>query len=422
MTKLLNLTIKINGKTKYRNDPKNDKDQIIELAGPIEIKDQSGKIVSQIKEKKYGSKYLVKNIKFIKLSSFSGRLDVPISWAWENRKTDTEIQFTLKKLKYDETNGLSVKYSEPDSSPKNLDTLILYPNSCEVEELKIQGESYSLYWKMIELNVKNEASTFTDFMELREKLWKAGGDEQIANWAPTEIEKWKNATPDFLAGDEEYRFYNLENIIDNKKVVKEFCDFWLKKIGDLKEWKKKGIKNLVEAEIAEENGFNITEPGLASKISSDGKYRGFPIANNQEKHQILVSESNKSLPNSNESYRVESKNRYTKFKIDCFRDCFPNDPNQTEPQYFRGFRVGDIGKINESFASTYHQKDIESKRGAAYLIEKDYTRTYYEFRSYFELDENFQPWKLLKIILRKESFNEIQAKQQKTKKECLDIY
>lgn len=110
MTKLLNLTIKINNVTNYKNDTSAGANYRIIEPVILSIKDQNGRSVSELKTHIKSSnigrgKLPVSNIRKIKISSFPS-LDIPISWAWENKGFfGGEIEFTLKKIKYDEQKG-----------------------------------------------------------------------------------------------------------------------------------------------------------------------------------------------------------------------------------------------------------------------------------------------------------------------------
>lgn len=417
MTKLLNLTIKIDNKTKYKKGSSlvaaGTPPRTIELTGgSLEIKDQNGVIVSELKSSNFGGgNFSVNDIKNIEV--FFSVLDIPISWAWENRGVDNEIEFTLKNLKYDEgfrfgTLGLAVAGTAADTlflSQGNFDGFEVF--KCKT------GNKYRLS-QIIELSSKFSTDikkTLCDFLDLRWKITKAEDDEQIARFVP-KIKSWQNA-PSSL----KQKFYQLKNINDDSEEVKKICSDFLRQIQDLDEWKKVGIKTLTEAWTAQQNGFDIIDvPSLRSQITPQGKYRGFPIASEEKRPTVIIG----SQVNS-----IGSENRYTKDNIDFFRDFFTNDKDQTEPKYFRGFRPGDIKRASSGkFMSVNHKADIRDKKKYEWEIKnnEDFTRTYYEFKSYSESNNRVYSNELLEIILGDESFDEIQTKQSKTKKECLDIY
>ncbi|CAG8455872.1 2007_t:CDS:2 [Ambispora gerdemannii] len=307
MTKLLNLTIKIDNKDKYKNDSGNGVFNFINPPRVIEptnllIKDQGGTIVTQLK-----------------IKSNSG------FFAWENKGTNTEIEFTLKNLKYNEKEGFSF-----GGTAGAADTLFLNANDFEVEVYKDKKEKEYKYSSSI-----------------------AGDEEAITSFV-SEIESYQNATP----GSLKQKLYQLKNINDDFEKVKDICEKYLKEIQDLNQWKTVGIKTPNEVNIAQENGFDIIANSSLKNEIKEGKYKGFSIAS-PEKYKVVETNSF----SFNSSLNVVDRNRYTKDNIDMFRDFFTNDLSQSDPKYFRGFRPGDIKQLSDGkFVSVNHQADVQNKK------------------------------------------------------------
>src|SRR5436305_14742132 len=88
-------------------------------------------------------------------------------------------------------------------------------------------------------------------------------------------------------------------------------------------------------EQATKNGFSGNDAG----INSQGLYKGFSVfSSEQRKKQSSGGFSGFGFG----GYDME--NCYSKTKIDFFRSVFPNNPDQSDPQYFRGFQPGDLAK------------------------------------------------------------------------------
>jgi hypothetical protein len=89
MSRLLNLTIKINDRARYQNPPNLEvgfgspaatSDRIIEIRpNSLEIKDQEGTVITELKKSRDFGNFTVGDIRNIKITSEF--LDIPISWA-----------------------------------------------------------------------------------------------------------------------------------------------------------------------------------------------------------------------------------------------------------------------------------------------------------------------------------------------------
>ncbi|MCE8163289.1 MAG: hypothetical protein I3273_03875 [Candidatus Moeniiplasma glomeromycotorum] len=408
MTKLLTLTVKAK---KYEVEPvfhfggfgtpPPSLNRHLEL-DKLEIKDQDGTTINELKVSgSFSASKKVVDIKNIKLCF--PIWDIPISWAWENKGVATEIEFTLKNLKYDEFKGFKfVSVGSLLSGGAIKEFLSLSPEDFEAEIFESKLGKTTFLTQNIELSEiysDNVRKNFTDFRDLVQKITKAVEDKNVDRFI-SEVEKWSNATSPSL----EYQFYNLKNITEGlKEEVKEKCQEFLKEIRDLSEWKSIGIETIAEAQVVKENGFDIiADPGLKTQIR-DRKYRGFPIASTEKYESV------------NFGSKIIS-NRYTKDNIEHFRNFFTNNPSQTDPQYFRGFRPGDIWQLPDGkFVSIDHWADIQDKTGNRWEIKKleDLPRVYYEMKT-FDKQDKLTTNNLVKIIL------EAGDLIGKTKKEILD--
>jgi len=176
MIKLLNLTIKIDHKDRYKNAGSNgivyfNPPRIIEPTN-LEIKDQEGNTITELKKSRMFGNFQVGDIKNINLSA--SVLDIPVAWAWKKKGVDSEIEFTLKKLKYDENQGLRFGAigTVAAGTPVTMDTLFLNDNDfegIEVFKSKIEG-NISRPSQIIELSDRFPAEvkqTWRDFSDLR---------------------------------------------------------------------------------------------------------------------------------------------------------------------------------------------------------------------------------------------------------------
>jgi hypothetical protein len=185
MTKLLNLTIKINHKNHYKNaggaglfytyPPR-----IIEPTSLV-IKDQAGATVSRLKirnDSGFGAsnaEFLVSSIKKIQVDW--SVWDIPISWAWENRGTGTEIEFTLKNLKYNNWNGFKFGSASVPVAGTVADTIFLESKDFEAEVYKNKAEHENKFLSSV-IELSNQFSndvkkTLSDFLGLKRKIIKA---------------------------------------------------------------------------------------------------------------------------------------------------------------------------------------------------------------------------------------------------------
>jgi len=424
MIKLLDLTIKINDSDKYKNSTTGGPNDILPLhriikPSSLKIKDQTGGNISKLKTRNSlgvvsETELLVRDIKEIKI--FFSSFDIPISWAWYNRR-DREIEFTLKNLKYDEEKGLLIGLENSGLS------LFLQQKDFEVEVFENSWEKKFLYfWQIIELAVENDSATFNEFRDLYRKILINLEVEQITNDLITELKEWNAG-----ALDEKREFYELENINNNEQEVKTLCQGFLEAVENIdnQNWKDIGIKTVAGVWAAKENGFNLTtNPELDSVISEEGKYKGFYVGSG-EKYQTLITLTSSlfsSIPSSL-FFSSERKNRYTRKNIDEFRELFPNNANQSDPKYFLGFRPGDIQKFGTKFFSVFHQRDIKEQKGNFWEMETDeeFSRTYYELKSCGESKkkEASEKPQINEIIFRPQAFGEW---SNKTKQEHWDIY
>ena len=86
MSRLLNLTIKINDRARYKNTPDTfgtlagTSSRVIEIIpNSLEIKDQEGTVITELKKSSSFGNFSVGDIRNIKVSFED--LDIPISWA-----------------------------------------------------------------------------------------------------------------------------------------------------------------------------------------------------------------------------------------------------------------------------------------------------------------------------------------------------
>jgi hypothetical protein len=200
MEKLLDLTIKIN-KDKYKNATGGDPCKDREIETKVEIKNQHGGNVTELNESGFLSgTFSVSDIKKIKIFF---ELDIPISWAWENKSgADTEIEFTLKNLKYDQTKGLRLGNLGPVTAGAAKDTIFLGQNSFEVDNFTNDNrETFFHIQQAIELkNMSDDVKKiFDDFHNLIWQIQKAAEDEQITNFV-SKIQKYQKAKAGTIKG------------------------------------------------------------------------------------------------------------------------------------------------------------------------------------------------------------------------------
>ncbi|CAI2162888.1 17012_t:CDS:2 [Funneliformis geosporum] len=202
-----------------------------------------------------------------------------------------------------------------------------------------------------ELKTHNSAGAVS---HLKFPVSKAGEDERIDHLV-SKVEPITTST-------EWTEFYELENINNNEKSVEKMCQ---------------------AAQVAKKNGFDLIGSLDLKDEIREGKYYGFPIASG-EKYQRFITMTNSFFSHIPSSvFFLQEQARYTKKNIDTFREFFPNDKDQSDPKYFRGFRPGDIIDLGDGFYSAFHWKDLKDGKGFGglhrkltdlfSLLEKSYT-------------------------------------------------
>src|SRR2546421_4331722 len=107
---------------------------------------------------------------------------------------------------------------------------------------------------------------------------------------------------------------------------------------------------------ATKNGFSIDD----AEINSQGIYKGFSIFRTEKRKKLGTSSGSGSTGNVME-------NCYTKRKIDLFRQVFPNNLDQSDPKYFRGFQPGDLEKAQASGKIIYvSEKSVRENKTTGY--------------------------------------------------------
>ncbi|CAG8522969.1 7141_t:CDS:2 [Cetraspora pellucida] len=328
---------------------------------------------------------------------------------------DTDVEITIKNVKYDETTGLNGtrNYLGLGSGPFPPNVLEL-KRAEDFQVRSIDNQHYNL-GEVVELNSStNVKKILSDFEEL---LFKGGeafnkkSESELVNNIFPEFKKYKTAAPPSL----ESKFYHLKDIItDDEEARKKIIDFVIESV---EKWstvlKQLGVDFFSSLETLD-NGFDIdAEPTLKSEIKG-GKYKGFSVGQN-EKYEYAYGFGG--------TVFIGEKNRYTKENIDVFRKVFTNDLDKDDPKYFRGFRPGDIEEWTNTtgFFVVNRWYNIKNKKNAGIDInmDKNLTRTGWELVAWGNDDLAITTDDMKKILLQSEpSFNEML----KTKQEHLETY
>ncbi|CFW92917.1 protein of unknown function [endosymbiont DhMRE of Dentiscutata heterogama] len=327
---------------------------------------------------------------------------------------DTDVEITIKNVKYDETTGLNgTRNFLATGSGQPLNVLELK----QAEDFQVR--SIDKYYNLIETielssstpNVKKILSDFGELIFKVGEVFNKKSESELVNNIFPEFKKYKTAAPTSL----ENKFYHLKDIItDDEEVRKKFIDFVIESVEKWStEWKQLGV-DFFSSREASDNGFDIDdEPALKNEIKG-GKYKGF-LVGRAEKYGYTYG--------SGGAVSIGERNRYTKENIDVFRKVFTNDLDKDDPKYFRGFRPGDIAEWTNptGFFVVNRWYNIKNKKNTGVRLEKDevLTQTGYELTVWGNGNLAITINDMKKILLESEvSFNEML----KTKQEHLETY
>lgn len=293
-------------------------------------------------------------------------LEVILAWTFKNKGPNEEFNLTFQNIYYDPSTRL-LKLGRGGFGG-NFAGKKLFLSSFSWEErepvsINEKPEKLDL-WTAVDLGIdkaviKNRLVGFVDLVKKSNQI-----KNEIENFS---LEQFISHLSNFEKYQKlETELYELESFfkrLTNVTLVKVIAEEELKICQELKVWKNKNIPNLSlkKLEQATKNEFNAISDG--GEISSQGFYKGFSIFRTEQRKEKQTGSFG--------SGGIVMKNCYTKTNIDLFRQLFPNNLDQCDPQYFRGFQPGDLVRGHRGAILYLSEKAVQEDLANFYIVKPD---------------------------------------------------